>query len=70
MGREAIMVRSDPRYSQMDQPQPRTVTALAVAPGEGFDFLYAACHDGTVWGLTPYKDTEWTQLPSIPQEGR
>jgi hypothetical protein len=51
----------------MSTSSSRAIVSLAVATGEGLDGLYAACADGSVWYITPFKDPEWSRLPNIPE---
>ena len=44
----------------------RKIVQLAATEADGVDTLYAACEDGTVWALGPWRNEKWERLPSIP----
>lgn len=55
----------------------RTITAMTASPDPegGYDVLYAACNDGTVWWLiwkSNHPDPDyrrvWERIESIPQD--
>lgn len=46
----------------------RKIIQIAATGHQHWCGIYALCDDGTAWELyTPKPDSQWVQLPSIPQ---
>ena len=62
---DEIMARIEPATAR----EPRRIVQIAVAPETDHSYYarVALCNDGTAWELFNVKDSEWIQLPEIPQ---